>query len=131
MSGGGGTWEDSLGAARAVAAGDRVLVSGTAPLADDGGVSATDEAYEQTRAAFTEAVAALEPFGVGAEAVIRTRMYLSHVRDVEEVARAHRELFAAVRPVSTVVVTAGFVDPRVLVTVELEAYRGSERSEAS
>jgi enamine deaminase RidA (YjgF/YER057c/UK114 family) len=90
-------------------------------------VSATDDPYEQTRAAFGDAVEALRPYGLGLEAVVRTRMYLSHVRDVEEVARAHRELFEAVRPVSTVLVTAGFVDPRVLVTVELEAYRGDER----
>ncbi|CAL9556462.1 hypothetical protein SUDANB171_04528 [Streptomyces sp. enrichment culture] len=125
----GSTWEDTLGSARAVAAGDRVLVSGTAPLADGGrmSVSATDDPYEQTRAAFGDAVEALRPYGLGLEAVVRTRMYLSHVRDVDEVARAHRELFEAVRPVSTVVVTAGFVDPRVLVTVELEAYRGDER----
>jgi enamine deaminase RidA (YjgF/YER057c/UK114 family) len=52
-------------------------------------------------------------------------MYLSHGRDVEEVGRAHRELFAQVRPATTMVVVAGFTDSRVLVEVELEAYRGA------
>lgn len=51
-------------------------------------------------------------------------MYLSHARDVDEVGRAHKELFDRVRPASTLVVVEGFVDPRILVEVELEAFRG-------
>ena len=51
-------------------------------------------------------------------------MYLAHTRDVDEVGRAHKELFDAVRPVSTLLVVEGFVDPRVLVSVELEAFSG-------
>jgi enamine deaminase RidA (YjgF/YER057c/UK114 family) len=69
-------------------------------------------------------VAALEPFGLGAESVVRTRMYVSHARDADEVRRAHRAIFEAVRPVTTLVVVSGFADSRALVEVELEAYRG-------
>ncbi|CAM5256982.1 hypothetical protein SCANM63S_09445 [Streptomyces canarius] len=45
-------------------------------------------------------------------------MYLTHVRDVDAVGRAHQELFDAVRPVSTLLVVEGFVDPRILVEVD-------------
>ena len=48
------------------------------------------------------------------------------VRTAEDVGRAHKELFGAVRPVSTLLVVEGFVDPRILVEVELEAFRGHE-----
>ncbi|MBY8876612.1 Rid family hydrolase [Actinacidiphila acidipaludis] len=120
-------WEESIGFARAVEAGDLVLVSGTLPLAG-GVVSAEGSPYEQTLLAFRNALAALEPFGLGAENVVRTRMYLSHVRDVEDVGRAHRELFREIRPATTMVVVAGFTDSRVLVEVELEAYRSADRS---
>ena len=55
-------------------------------------------------------------------------MYLTHARDVDDVGRAHKELFDAVRPAATLIVVAGFVDSRVLVEVEVErseAVRGA------
>ncbi|MEU1814274.1 RidA family protein [Streptomyces roseifaciens] len=117
-------WEEAFGCARAVAAGDRVLVSGTMPFT--GAVlNGEGDPYEQARSAFGNALAALERFGLGPGAVVRTRMYLTHARDVDEVGRAHKELFDAVRPAATLVVVSGFVDSRVLVEVELEAYRGA------
>ncbi|MEV6009277.1 RidA family protein [Streptomyces sp. NPDC051976] len=116
--------EETIGFARAVAAGDRVLVSGTMPLVG-GAVRGEGSPYEQTLLAFRNALAALEPFGLGPDSVIRTRMYLSHARDADDVGRAHKELFGAVRPAATMVVVAGFVDSRVLVEVEIEAFRGA------
>ncbi|MCZ1010481.1 Rid family hydrolase [Streptomyces lydicus] len=122
-------WEEKIGFARAVAAGDRVLVAGTMPLVD-GVLVGEGDPYEQTKAAFTQALDALKPFGLGADAVLRTRVYLTHLRDVDASGRAHRELFEAAPPVSSLVVVSGFVDPRVLVEVELEAFRElSERPE--
>lgn len=115
-------WEEKIGFARAVAAGDRVLVAGTMPLVD-GVLQGEGDPYVQTRAAFTNALAALRPFGLGADAVLRTRMYLTHLRDVDAAGRAHRELFEAAPPASTLVVVSGFVDSRVLVEVEIEAFR--------
>ncbi|MEU1792364.1 RidA family protein [Streptomyces sparsogenes] len=118
-------WEETIGFARAVAAGDRVLVSGTMPLV--GGVlQGEGDPYEQTLAAFRNALDALRKFDLGVESVIRTRMYLTHARDVDEVGRAHKELFDAVRPAATLVVVSGFVDSRVLVEVEVEAFRGAD-----
>ncbi|MFI0904989.1 Rid family hydrolase [Streptomyces sioyaensis] len=115
-------WEEKIGFARAVAAGDRVLVAGTMPLVD-GVLQGEGDPYVQTRAALTNALAALKPFGLGAEAVLRTRLYLTHLRDVDAAGRAHRELFEDTPPVATLVVVSGFVDSRVLVEVELEAFR--------
>jgi enamine deaminase RidA (YjgF/YER057c/UK114 family) len=119
----GSPWEESIGFASAVAAGDRVLVAGTRPLADGGELLGEGSPYEQTKAAFGNALKALAPFGLDASSVIRTRMYLAHARDVEFAGRAHREVFGEVRPAATVVVVSGFVDSSVLVEVELEAYR--------
>ncbi|HEX5568209.1 MAG TPA: Rid family hydrolase [Streptomyces sp.] len=120
-------WEDTIGFSRAVAAGDRVLVSGTMPLAD-GVIQGEGDPYAQAKAAFAGALAALERFGLDAASVIRTRMYLTHARDVEDVGRAHREIFGSVRPAATMVVVSGFVDSRVLVEVEVEAHRPTPRT---
>ncbi|MFC5723107.1 RidA family protein [Streptomyces gamaensis] len=117
-------WEETFGCARAVAAGDRVLVSGTTPL-KDGVLQGDGDPYEQARAAFANALGALREFGLDAGHVIRTRMYLTHARDVDAVGRAHKELFDTVRPVATLTVVSGFADSRVLVEVEVEAYRGA------
>ncbi|CAM5373469.1 RidA family protein [Streptomyces aurantiogriseus] len=123
----GSPWEESFGFARAVAAGDRVLVGGT--TAFKGRVLYGEgDPYEQAKVAFTSALEAISEFGLGVESVIRTRMYLSHARDVDAVGRAHNELFDAVRPISTLLIVEGFVDPRILVEVELEAFRGAVNS---
>ncbi|KMS91528.1 MULTISPECIES: RidA family protein [Streptomyces] len=119
----GSPWEESFGFARAVTAGDRVLVGGTTSFKGTV-LYGEGDPYEQAKVAFTSALEAIGEFGLGIESVIRTRMYLTHVRDVDAVGRAHQELFDAVRPVSTLLVVAGFVDPRILVEVELEAFRG-------
>lgn len=121
---GDGPWEESVGSARAVAAGDRVLVCGTMPFTGTV-LHGEGDPYEQAKAAFGNALAALEEFGLDASSVVRTRMYLTHARDIEEVGRAHKELLGAVRPAATLLVVSGFVDPRVLVEVEIEAFRGT------
>ncbi|MFE6284007.1 RidA family protein [Streptomyces sp. NPDC057877] len=122
----GSPWEEAFGFARAVAAGDRVLVGGTTSF--KGSVLYGEgDPYEQAKVAFTSAIEALGEFGLGVESVIRTRMYLTHARDVDDVGRAHKEFFDAVRPVSTLLVVEGFVDPRILVEVEIEAFRGHQK----
>ncbi|MGV9285883.1 RidA family protein [Streptomyces sp. NPDC003719] len=118
----GSPWEESFGFARAVAAGDRVVVAGTTAFKGDV-LYGEGDPYEQTRVAFATALEAIGEFGLGIESVIRTRVYLAHSRDVDAAGRAHRELFASVRPATTVLVVEGFVDSRVLVSVELEAFR--------
>ena len=119
----GSPWEESFGFARAVAAGDRVLVAGTTSFKGDV-LYGEGDPYEQAKVAFTTAVEALGEFGLGIDSVIRTRMYLTHARDVDAAGRAHKEFFDSVRPAATLLVVDGFVDPRILVEVELEAFRG-------
>ncbi|MFE4534002.1 RidA family protein [Streptomyces scopuliridis] len=126
----GGPWEDSIGYSRAVELPNGlVLVAGCTAMVD--GRIAAGGPYEQARAAFGVAVKALEELGLGAEHVVRTRMYITHVRDADEVGRAHKELFDAVRPAASMIVVSGFIDPSLVVEVEVEAYRtGTHRPEA-
>ncbi len=118
----GSPWEESFGFARAVAAGDRVVVAGTTAFKGDM-LYGEGDPYEQTKVAFATAVDAIGEFGLDIGSVIRTRVYLAHSRDVDAVGRAHKELFDAVRPATTLLVVQGFIDSRVLVSVELEAFR--------
>jgi enamine deaminase RidA (YjgF/YER057c/UK114 family) len=115
----GSPWEPRVGISRALRAGDRVLVSGTAPIWPDG--SCDPDSGAQMRRCLEIIVAALEEAGAGADDVVRTRIFLTRAADVEAVAAAHAELFGEVRPVSTMVIVEGFLDPRWKVEIEAEA----------
>ncbi|MFB0618763.1 RidA family protein [Streptomyces sp. AGS-58] len=118
----GAPWEEQFGYARAVALPNGlVLVSGCTSIVD--GQIAGGGPYEQAVNAFNVALTALEKVGLGREDVVRTRMYLTHARDVDEVGRAHKELFDSVRPAASMLIVSGFVDPSLVVEVEVEAFR--------
>jgi enamine deaminase RidA (YjgF/YER057c/UK114 family) len=119
-------WEETMGFSRAIEVGDLVLVSGSTSLVD-GVIWHEGDPYEQAKVAFGVAFTALEKFGLGREDVVRTRMYLTHLRDVDAVGRAHKEIFDDVRPAATMLVVSGFIDSRMLVEVEVDAYRGAQQ----
>ncbi|WP_439674747.1 RidA family protein [Embleya sp. MST-111070] len=119
----GGPWEDMFGYSRAVAVGDYVHVSGCTAIVE-GNLAHEGDPHHQTLAAFRIALDALAHFGLDAADVVRTRMYITHSRDSDDVGRAHGELFGEVRPAATMVVVAGLIDSRMLVEVEVDAYRG-------
>ncbi|MEV4191687.1 RidA family protein [Streptomyces toxytricini] len=119
----GGPWEEAVGCSRAVELPNGlVLVSGCTSVVD--GKVVAGGPYEQTVNAFRVAFDALAQAGLGAEHVVRTRMHLTHARDVDEVGRAHKELFDSVRPAASMIIVSGFTDPGLVVEVEVEAYRG-------
>jgi enamine deaminase RidA (YjgF/YER057c/UK114 family) len=115
-------WEDQFGFSRAVAVGDFVFVSGCTAW-DDGRILFEGSPHDQARTAFGVALDALGGFGLSAADVVRTRMYVTHARDVDDVGRVHKELFGAVRPAATIVVVSALLDSRMAVEVEVEAYR--------
>lgn len=115
----GSPFEPEIGFSRAVRVGDRVLVSGTAPIWPDG--SCDPDVTAQTRRCLEIIVGALREAGAGPEHVVRTRMYLTDPADWESVGRAHGEVFADVRPAATMVVVTALLDPRWKVEMEAEA----------
>jgi enamine deaminase RidA (YjgF/YER057c/UK114 family) len=115
----GSPYEPAIGFSRAVRVGNRVLVSGTAPVWPDG--SCPDDPEVQARRCFEIIVAALREAGAGPEHVVRTRMLLTHATDWEAVGRAHGAVFRDVRPASTMVVVGALLDPRWKVEIEAEA----------
>jgi len=116
-------WEASIGYSRAVVVGDRVFVSGTAPVMPDG-IDPPPDAYGQARRCLEIILAALAEAGAEPENVVRTRMYLTRAEDIDAVGRAHGEVFGEVRPAATGVVVAALLDPRWLVEIEADAIIG-------
>src|SRR4029079_13494179 len=112
--------EPVFGFSRALVAGDRVLVAGTAPVPPGGGTPPAGP-YAQARLCLDLIGEALAKAGTSMEHVVRTRMYLTAAEHWEQVARAHGEVFAEVRPVATAERGPGLRDPAWLVEIEAEA----------
>jgi enamine deaminase RidA (YjgF/YER057c/UK114 family) len=119
----GSPFEATIGFSRAVRVGDRVLVSGTAPVWPDG--SCSGDVAVQARRCLEIITSALAEAGAVASDVVRTRVYLTSAGDAAAVGIVHAEWFGAVGPAATMVVVAALLDPRWRVEVEAEAIVGA------
>jgi enamine deaminase RidA (YjgF/YER057c/UK114 family) len=123
--GSGEPWEAIVGYSRVVRAGSAVHVAGTTATTADGAIAGPGDPYEQTMQALGNVEAALARVGATLADVVRTRMYVTDISRWEEVARAHRDVFGDIRPVTAMVEVSALMDPRMLVEVEAEAYLAS------
>ena len=117
----GAPWEPVAGYCRAIRVGDRIAVSGTAPVEPDGSVTAPGDPYLQARRCLEIGLAALAELGAGAANVVRTRMFVTDIRQWREIARAHGEVFQATPPATSMVQVVALIDPAMLVEIELDA----------
>ena len=106
----GSPFEATIGFSRALRVGNRVLVSGTAPVFSEG-EPCPDDAGLQARRCFEIIEEALHAAGSSLDYVVRTRMYLTAAEDAAAVGAVHGELLGQVRPAATMVVVAGLLDP--------------------
>jgi enamine deaminase RidA (YjgF/YER057c/UK114 family) len=109
-------YEPIIGFSRAVRIGNTIHVSGTGPVGAD-----QANASDQTRHVLTIIQKILEQAGAKLEDVVRTRMYLTHVDDWEDVGRVHGEFFGTIRPAATMVVVAKLLNPAWRIEIEAEA----------
>ncbi len=112
-------FEASIGFSRAVRVGDRILVSGTAPVEPDGS-STPGDATAQTRRVFAIILAAIEELGGSPSDVVRIRMFITDPTDAGAIGAVHGEIFGEVRPASTMVV-AQLLRPEWRIEIEAEA----------
>jgi enamine deaminase RidA (YjgF/YER057c/UK114 family) len=117
-------WAREVGYCRAIRAGDRILVSGTAPVADDGTTAFPGDAGAQTRRCLEILAGALGELGAGLHQVVRTRIYVTDIGRWEKVGRAHGDVFRNHPPVTTMVEVKGLIAPDMLVEIEAEAWVG-------
>jgi enamine deaminase RidA (YjgF/YER057c/UK114 family) len=116
----GSPFEPRIGFSRAVRVGPIVAVSGTAPIAPDGSVAAPGDVYGQTRRCLDIIARAIGEAGLGLHNVVRTRVMLTDISRWEEAARAHGEVFSAVKPACTFVEVKRLIDPGWLVEIEAD-----------
>jgi len=116
-----GGFEEIAGYSRAVRIDGLIAVSATAATDESGRGRFPGDLYAQTKAAFEQALEAVEALGGELGGVLRTRMYLVPGCEWKRAVDAHRELFGDVRPANATFYVAGFIPEDVLVEVELDA----------
>jgi enamine deaminase RidA (YjgF/YER057c/UK114 family) len=114
----GSPYEPKVGFSRAIRAGDTVYVSGTVAWSDDGKPVGEGDVYQQAKQTIRNIEKALAQAGASLADVVRTRVYLTDISQLDEAARAHGEAFGEIRPASSMVEVSAFADPWMLVEIE-------------
>jgi isochorismate pyruvate lyase len=117
----GAPWEAQVGYCRAIRAGTQIYVTGTAPVADDGGVFAPGDAYAQTRQCIAIIGRALRELNADLCHVVRTRMFVTDIRRWPEFGQAHRECFGDHPPATSMVEVKLLIHPDMLIEIEADA----------
>jgi len=114
-------WEPIVGYSRAVRVDRHVHVAGTTAVGTDGRVVGPGDPRAQTLHILQVIRQALEEAGARLEHVVRTRIYVTDIRQWEAIGRAHGEVFRDVRPAATMVEVRRLIDPEMLVEIEADA----------
>ena len=111
-----------MGYSRAVRAGNLIAVTGTVGINADGTYPTT--VGEQTRRSLAIIQAAIEALGGRMQDVIRTRMFVTDVTKWEEVAKVHGEVFANIRPTTSILQVSRLIDTDAMIEIEADAVVG-------
>jgi enamine deaminase RidA (YjgF/YER057c/UK114 family) len=117
----GAKWESIVGYSRAVRVGNRIYVTGTTAIDENGEIVGAGDAYEQTVQVIKNIECALQALGATLENVVRTRMFVTDISRWEEYGRAHGELFCEIMPATTMVEVSKLIDEKMLIEIEADA----------
>jgi enamine deaminase RidA (YjgF/YER057c/UK114 family) len=120
--GSGVEYEATVGYSRVVRAGSNVWVAGCTAITEDGVIAGPGDPYLQAQQTLRNLEDALALVGARLEDVVRTRMFVTDISQWEAVARAHGEVFADIRPVTSMLEISALIDPRMLVEIEADAF---------
>lgn len=117
-------WEPLRGYSRAVRVDNHLYVSGTTAMLQNGEVVALGDPYEQTRFVINTLRRIVSKAGFLLTDVVRTRLFVTNIAKWEDYARAHSEAFDKIRPASSMVQVMKLADPRLLVEMEADLFKG-------
>ena len=118
----GAKWEDIIGYSRAVQVGNHLEISGTVAT-DDNGVVGKGNFYEQTKFIILKLEKVLQQAGYSLNDVVRTRLFVTDIKQWEEIGKAHGEFFKDIKPATSMVEVSALIDPDYLIEIEVTAIK--------
>lgn len=121
----GAKWEDIVGYSRAVRMGPYIEVTGTVAVNENNELVGAGDAYAQTRYILSKIEGVLKKAGAELTDVVRTRMFVTDISRWEEYGRAHGEVFANIKPCTSMIEISALIDPAYLIEIEATAILNS------
>ncbi len=127
---GGGRFEKAGSYSRVKRVGPFVFVAGLTSMQSNGQVYAPYDIYEQTVFIFDKIEDHLKEAGAKMRHIVRTRAFLTDMRDAGGFIRRHGEVFQGIEPVLTGV-EAGLTTPGMMIEIEVDAIIHSRKGKMS
>jgi enamine deaminase RidA (YjgF/YER057c/UK114 family) len=105
--------------------GNQVFVAGMTAGDGQGGVLGDGTMYSQAKETFTKIRHLIEAAGGTMNDIVRVDIYVTDIKQREEVWRARREFFTGDFPVSTLVEVRALATPQLLVEVNAIGFLGA------
>lgn len=105
-----------------VRVGQHVWVSGTTATDAGGQIVGVGDPFAQTAQILLNIERALNSAGASLNDVVRTRIFVIDIQDLEKVGKAHGAMFADIRPATTMVEVSRLIHPDMLVEIEADAW---------
>ena len=113
----GSKWEDQVGYSRAVKKGKMIFVAGTTAHSGTEIIGKND-AYAQSIYILHKIENALAEAGGKMSDVVSTRIYVTDIKNWEDIGRAHGEFFKKIKPAATMVEISSLIEKELLVEIE-------------
>ncbi|CAN1503418.1 TdcF Putative translation initiation inhibitor, yjgF family [Spirosomataceae bacterium] len=117
----GAKWENIVGYSRAVKVGNTIEVSGTVSTDHSGEIVGEGDEYLQTRFILMKLENTLAQLGAKLQHVVRTRIYCTNIKNWDKIGKAHGEVFAEIKPVTSMIEVSRLIDDKYLVEIEATA----------
>ena len=103
----------------ATRAGDRIWISGTVGIAEDGSIP--DDTVEQFEVAMRNLDTVLRAAGGAPDQIVKVTVYLTDINDRARINPIRQRYFGDARPASSLVEVSALVVPELKVEIEAEA----------
>jgi len=117
----GSKWEPLVGYSRAVRFDNLIEVSGTVSTDENNRLVGKEDVYVQTKYILEKIESVLKKAGASLKDVVRTRMFVTDIRNWEKVGKAHGEFFSSIKPCTTLVEVSALIGPEYLIEIEATA----------
>ncbi len=115
----GTSWEEKVCYSRAVKIGNTIEVAGTVASDENGNIIGIGDVGKQAHFIFEKIQKVLQQAGADMKDVVRTRMYLTNIKDFEKVGEVHAHFFKGINPASTLVEISRLVNDDLLLEIEV------------